>query len=223
MIALNTASTASTPVNTPLPTLVLDCSFDGLAVGLHVSDKLLTRCFNSARGSTELHPALESLLAEANLTASQLGRIILTVGPGSFTGIRIGLAVAQAMQAVVPQIKLIGINTLQALAYEHIRVQSAHSVPAPCTVLIRAAGGDVYQQSFSANSQPTSPATCLPLADFNLPAGHTLITSSGLMLNQPSTPACYASPHALLALAENAANHLSIAPVYIKLLAYKTA
>jgi tRNA threonylcarbamoyladenosine biosynthesis protein TsaB len=52
---------------------------------------------------------------EAGVTFSQLTRIAVTVGPGSFTGLRVGLAFAKGL-ATALSIPCVGINTLEALA-----------------------------------------------------------------------------------------------------------
>ena len=60
-------------------------------------------------------PLIQSLLAKARTTAANLSGIAVSIGPGSFTGLRIGLATAKgiAYECVLP---LVGVSTLQANA-----------------------------------------------------------------------------------------------------------
>ena len=65
--------------------------------------------------SERLLPGINRLLQETGLTLKQVNAIASTVGPGSFTGLRIGLSTAKAM-AVAADKPLVGISTLDVLA-----------------------------------------------------------------------------------------------------------
>ena len=79
--------------------------------------------------SSRLMPALDWILRDASLDKKQIDGIAISIGPGSFTGLRIGLATAKGL-ALGLNIPLIGIRTLDALA---------HNVPYPayqvCAIL----------------------------------------------------------------------------------------
>ncbi len=67
------------------------------------------------RGHAErLFPLIETALAEAGLRYADLSAVATTIGPGSFTGIRIGVAAARGL-ALSLKIDAFGIDTLQAL------------------------------------------------------------------------------------------------------------
>jgi tRNA threonylcarbamoyladenosine biosynthesis protein TsaB len=69
-----------------------------------------------ARGHQErLAPMAEAVMVEAGLPFSALQRIGVTVGPGSFTGLRVGVAFAKGLAAALA-IPAVGIGTLEALA-----------------------------------------------------------------------------------------------------------
>lgn len=70
------------------------------------------------RGHAErLAPMVHEALATAELRAADIDRIVVTTGPGSFTGVRVGLAFARAF-ALARAIPCVGISTLEALALE---------------------------------------------------------------------------------------------------------
>lgn len=66
--------------------------------------------------SEQMMPLLDSLLSHLELKMSDIDLIGVSVGPGSFTGIRIGVAAANAM-AMALDIPVVGISSLEAMAY----------------------------------------------------------------------------------------------------------
>jgi tRNA threonylcarbamoyladenosine biosynthesis protein TsaB len=65
--------------------------------------------------TVELAPAVAEALSKANIHAEALGALAVALGPGSFTGLRIGMALAKGL-ALVRHIPMIGIPTLDILA-----------------------------------------------------------------------------------------------------------
>jgi tRNA threonylcarbamoyladenosine biosynthesis protein TsaB len=65
--------------------------------------------------TVELAPAVAEALKKASLTPGQLGALAVALGPGSFTGLRIGLALAKGL-ALARRLPLIGVPTLEILA-----------------------------------------------------------------------------------------------------------
>ena len=98
--------------------LSLETTTDTGSVALHWQNAVLER---RAQGSTThsdwLLPAVGSLLAEAGGTLAQLDAIAVSIGPGSFTGVRLACAVAQGL-AVACDKPLIAVPTLQAMAWQ---------------------------------------------------------------------------------------------------------
>src|SRR3982751_1272707 len=69
-----------------------------------------------ARGHQErLAPMAQQVMREAGLSFDKLDRIAVTVGPGSFTGLRVGIAFAKGLSAAL-DIPAAGVGTLEALA-----------------------------------------------------------------------------------------------------------
>jgi tRNA threonylcarbamoyladenosine biosynthesis protein TsaB len=80
------------------------------------------------RGQAEaLMPTIERMLAKAQMEVSDLDRIAVTIGPGSFTGIRVGLAAAKALGRVC-QKPVLGISTLAVLAAPLIEKQQGDMI-----------------------------------------------------------------------------------------------
>lgn len=211
--------------------LSIDCSFAGLTLALHIpqadakadsTHRLYHRSNPTPRASDDLHVQLHSLLAEAATDTASLELVAVTTGPGSFTGIRLGLVVAQALQLVHPALRITGLPTLPLLARQY---QTEASPNTPFTVLLNAAGGQVYAQTFNPDATPQAPAHILDVAA--IPTDHPLYIQSGLAL--PAAPAGTArwfegmTPEVLDAAAAVPLLHIAAQPAYLKPLAYRTA
>ncbi len=92
----------------------------------------------------DLLARIDTLLAGAGLRPEQLSGIAVTVGPGSFTGVRIGMATAKGL-AYALNVGVAGLSTLEALA----RAALAGGEPPPrLCAAIEAGRGEVYAVVF---------------------------------------------------------------------------
>ena len=82
---------------------------------------------NGYSHAEKLHVYIEAVLKEANITSSQLEAIAVSKGPGSYTGLRIGVSAAKGL-AYALNIPLISISTLEALAHQ-VNADSGCIVP----------------------------------------------------------------------------------------------
>jgi tRNA threonylcarbamoyladenosine biosynthesis protein TsaB len=96
--------------------LALDTATPVTAVALLEDDKVLGQAYQPAKNhSVTLLPALDELLQKHNIGRKDLGGIVAGIGPGSFTGVRVGLTLAKSL-AFALDIDLVGVSTLEALA-----------------------------------------------------------------------------------------------------------
>lgn len=98
-------------------TLAMDTSYQYLVVGLYEDGKQLAgfAMETPKRQSENLFPALESVLQQAGKTLQDTDSIVITEGPGSYTGLRIAMTVAKVLAASRPM-DLYTINTMQLYA-----------------------------------------------------------------------------------------------------------
>ncbi len=97
--------------------LAFDTSNSTLSVALCEDDKPLQTIVNqdSGKQAEQLLPMIEKILQDHNLTYQDLDLIAVTKGPGSFTGVRIGLACAKSIE-IATNLPLIALDSLETLA-----------------------------------------------------------------------------------------------------------
>ncbi|MBL0948123.1 tRNA (adenosine(37)-N6)-threonylcarbamoyltransferase complex dimerization subunit type 1 TsaB [Brevundimonas sp.] len=123
--------------------LVLDTAQGLCSVALGREGRVIaSRSEPMTRGHQERLPVLvKAVLTEAGLPASDLAVVAATRGPGSFTGLRVGLAFAQGLAAATGA-RPIGLSSLDALAVQ-ARLARPDD-PAPIAAVMDARRGQVY-------------------------------------------------------------------------------
>jgi tRNA threonylcarbamoyladenosine biosynthesis protein TsaB len=139
--------------------LAIDTSAHLCAAAVHSSDGdaiLAEVTEDIGRGHAErLMDVISAALAAAGKDYSALGRVIATTGPGSFTGIRVGLATARGIGLGL-DIDVCGVSTLEAAAFEARRIAPL-SLGNPLLACFDARRGEAYCQFFDAPGAPDGP------------------------------------------------------------------
>jgi tRNA threonylcarbamoyladenosine biosynthesis protein TsaB len=140
--------------------LAFDCTAGACAAAVLVDGAVVAaRTAAMARGHTEaLVPMLQSVVAEAAIVFTGLDLIGVTVGPGAFTGIRIGLATARGL-ALAAGVPVAGVTTLAALA------ASVPQQGRAILALVDTKRGDFYAQLFAADGTDLSQPEVAAAAD----------------------------------------------------------
>ncbi len=126
-----------------MPILALETSTLVSSVALGTVDTLLGEITLQTKKthSELLMPHIDKLLKMAGIKKTELKAVAVSIGPGSFTGLRIGLATAKTL-AYALQIPIVGVPSLAALAY-------GCSVPGVILApMLDAQKGNVYQAVF---------------------------------------------------------------------------
>ena len=96
--------------------LAIDTSAKQLLIMARKGDKLCVwNGYPTPNTSSAVVPTLDSVLQDADLALAQCDLVACVVGPGSFTGVRIGVSVANALSMAGP--KLLGCNALDVLVH----------------------------------------------------------------------------------------------------------
>lgn len=154
--------------------LGIDTSTWRASVGLVEAGRCLAERHEMGRGShaAALFPMLDAVLADAGMTIDALDGVAVAAGPGSFSGLRVGLSVAKGL-ALARSIAVVPVPTLAALSL-------AADAEGPVCSMLDARRGEVYWALFEvghgvmrrlSEDALTSPEICLSA----LPADVTVV------------------------------------------------
>jgi tRNA threonylcarbamoyladenosine biosynthesis protein TsaB len=149
---------------------------------------LAVQSFPMSRGHAEvLIPLVERVMHDARVEFEGLDRVITTVGPGSFTGLRVGISAARGF-ALAAGKPVVGISTLDALAAPY--VTEVETIPV--VAAIDAKHGNLYLQMIGAGGRVLVAPRVASLTDAirSVAIGLVRIIGSGaeLLANQWPAP-----------------------------------
>ena len=131
----------------PVRVLAIDTALEACSAAILDSqraDIVTCRSVPMARGHAEaLMPLIAAVMSEAHMEFGELDRVAVTVGPGSFTGLRVGVAAARGI-ALATGKPAVGLTTLAALAAPFCAAKEGEAVLA----VIDARHDRVYMQLF---------------------------------------------------------------------------
>ena len=97
--------------------LSMSTATNNLSVALNDDAKIITEKneFDQRNHSAHLDPLIAEILKENNLRLAEIDRFAVAIGPGSYTGLRIGVTTVKMFASILHK-EVVGISTLQALA-----------------------------------------------------------------------------------------------------------
>ena len=132
--------------------LAIDTALEACSAAIFDSAEstiLVSESQRMERGHAEaLIPILASVVQQSRLSYAQFDRIAVSVGPGSFTGLRVGIAAARGI-ALATGKPVVGITTLEALAAPYLAADPA----TPVAAAIDGRHRHVYFQLFGAGGR----------------------------------------------------------------------
>jgi len=158
--------------------LAIDTALEACAAGVvETPDRVLAQeSVAMARGHAEaLMPLIARVMDQAHLGFADLDRIAVTVGPGSFTGLRVGIAAARGI-ALAAGKPAVGVSTLAAFAGPYL----APGETRPVVAAVDARHDHVYVEVFGPGGRILVAPRLVPVRDaVRAAAGAAVIVGSG--------------------------------------------
>jgi tRNA threonylcarbamoyladenosine biosynthesis protein TsaB len=214
--------------------LAIDTCFGAVSVAIgrdHSGDGFsITEGFErrSTGHAERLVPMIEAQMAEAGLTFRDVDRVAVTLGPGSFTGVRTGIAVARAIR-LAAEVEVVGTSSLAVMAQRIFEPPEGEAVSSPIMISVDARRGRLYAQLFGCSAldplTPPSELTAEAAAELALRFDGIRIAGSGAkLIAEASGEAKLAvlcddiEPHAgdIARLAARLTPLVDIVPIYIR-------
>ena len=99
--------------------LALDCAVTRISLAVKTESKFISSTYDiGMRQSEILVPCIDEILAKAEIKPSELNATVLTIGPGSFTGLRLGISALKAIELAY-NVPVYGVSSLEAYAYPY--------------------------------------------------------------------------------------------------------
>jgi len=146
-----------------MPLLAFDTAANACSAAVWAEGRVVAHLSETMeRGHAErLVPLLQTLMANAAISFEELDAVAVTVGPGSFTGIRIGLATAKSL-ALAAQLKLYGISTFDVQA---TLIEADVWEKGPVLISLETKRDDFYVQLYGLNGEPLQAPAAVASAD----------------------------------------------------------
>ena len=181
--------------------LAADTSLPLLSVAIVRDDALLGGITLEGKGTRneKLLPAIDWLLTETGITRGMLDLLAVTRGPGSFTGVRIGLATMQGLAMALNK-PVCAISTHEAIAFE----------TGDATIVDDAGRGEFYVSEFREGREVAAPHLASAIG-----AG-TVVTVADFIQHRNVARAC-ARRAAQIAAAGELSRYADVTPIYVRL------
>lgn len=158
--------------------LAIDTALEACSAALLDSEEGRTLARQSramTRGHVEaLMPLISDVMIQCEMDFKQIDRVAVTTGPGSFTGLRVGLSAARGIGLAAGK-PVVGLTTLAALAAPYVAADDTTSI----AVAIDARHDHVYLQVFGPGGRTAVTPRIVPVAEAVRAAAHAPVRLVG--------------------------------------------
>ena len=190
--------------------LAADTSLPYLSVALTNDATLIGAIALEGKGSRneKLLPAIDWILGESGVERSRIDLFAVTRGPGSFTGVRIGLATIQGLGLALDK-PVCAMSTHEAIA-------AAFGASARVAIVDDAGRGEFYVSSFEHGREVIAPRLASPNERDDIGSGATTIVVSNFLQRENVAAGC-ARRASQIAAAGELARYTDATPIYVRL------
>lgn len=192
--------------------LAADTSLPLLSVALVDGQSLIGSVALEGKGSRneKLLPAIDWLLSESNVERSKIDLFAVTRGPGSFTGVRIGLATIQGLALVLDR-RVCAMSTHEAIA-------AGEQVAGESTVVIDDAGrGEFYVSRFEHHREVLAPRLASASEVGEISAGADIVVKTSEFLRRSNVAAGCARRATEIVQQGELDRYSDATPIYVRL------
>ncbi len=174
-----------------------------------ISNGIAADCFvakEKNRPAEILVPTIERLLRQNHLSYNNVQALVTTLGPGSFIGIRIGIATLQGI-SLITKTPFYGISNLELIAF----IQSQHKkTKGNIKAIIKRDSDSAYKQTFSPNLVPLEAPRIVTISDLSSDADTHGFTNTNTIPNAKN-----AGLLASIKITQERFTEMPIKPIYI--------
>jgi tRNA threonylcarbamoyladenosine biosynthesis protein TsaB len=192
--------------------LAADTSLPLLSVALVDGQSLIGSVALEGKGSRneKLLPAIDWLLSESNVERSKIDLFAVTRGPGSFTGVRIGLATIQGLALVLDR-RVCAMSTHEAIA-------AGEQVAGESIVVVDDAGrGEFYVSRFEHHREVLAPRLASASEVGEISAGADVVVKTSEFLRRSNVAAGCARRATEIAQRGELDRYSDATPIYVRL------
>jgi len=182
------------------------------------------RAGQQAGRGTRAFALVDAALREAGVEREQVDALAVGLGPGSYTGIRVAIAVAQGWQ-LARAVRVLGLNSVEVLAWQAQRA----GIRGPVTFLLDAQRGEFYRAQFELSGSEARPVKLLALVAGDPLSGQeatSLVVEPGLLERFPGARALSPEAGMLGVLAAGREDYVTadqLEPVYLRAVSFVKA
>ena len=130
--------------------ITIETSLGRIFVTIVKDNQIFSKCIQSPRSiEQEINPLFEELIIEAKLNLIELNLIFVSLGPGSFTGIRIGVSAAKAL-SMCSGAKVIGFTNFAGI-YNQFLINKKKIKIRKAEVIIKGPGNEFFKKIYTEN------------------------------------------------------------------------
>lgn len=197
-----------------MTTLALEFSAHERSVALARSGVVLATAAETGARATNAFALIQQVLAQAGVAREEIDTFAVGLGPGSYTGIRVAVAVAQGWQ-LARGVKLVGVDAITTLAAQ----AQAQEIYGRVHIVIDAQRGEFYLATWDISAtdrREINPLKIVPAAALRQLAGQLLIGPEAPL---PDGKIMYPAAAMVARLAHERTDHVSgdqLLPVYLR-------